>query len=57
MESLERKKKEVELKKIDAAIAELEYKIAEKEADIKRMLEHVELQKQRKQKVTEELNQ
>lgn len=49
--NLEQKKKEMTLKKIDAAIAELEFKILERMEDIKRIEEHIELQKQRKKEL------
>jgi len=49
---LAKKKKEMELKKIEAAIAELEYKILERFEDIKRIEAHIELQKERKQELT-----
>lgn len=50
--NLEKKKKEMELKRIEAAIAELEYKILERMEDIKRIEAHIELQKERKQELT-----
>lgn len=42
---LEQKKKELSIIKAQAAIAELEYKILERHEDIKRMEDHIELQK------------
>ena len=39
---LKEKKKELDLKKVEAAIAELEYKILERMEDIKRMEDHIE---------------
>lgn len=53
--SLERLKKEVEIKKIEAATAELEYKIEERKADIGRMQDHIKLQKERMDKILTEL--
>lgn len=53
--NLEKKKKEVDLKKIEAAVAELEYKIEERKADIERMRDHIALQIDRKTKILEEL--
>lgn len=55
MNSLDRKKKEVDLKKIDAAVAELEYKIIEREEDIQRMKDHIDLQLERKKEIQKEL--
>lgn len=51
MSQLEKMKKDMELKKIDAAIAELEYKIQERLEDIDRMKEHINLQLKRKQEL------
>ena len=53
---IDKKRKEVDLKKIDANIAELEFKIIERQEDIKRIEAHIELQKTRKKELTEELN-
>lgn len=53
--SLEKMKKEVELKKIEAAVAELEYKIEERKEDMQRMQEHIDLQIKRKQEIIQEL--
>ena len=50
---LKEKKKELDLKKVEAAIAELEYKILERMEDIKRMEDHIELQNKRKKELTE----
>ena len=55
MEKLERKKLEFRLKKVDAAVAELEYKIEERLEDIKRMQDHIELQKEEETKIKKEL--
>lgn len=48
---IKEKKKEMELKKVDAAISELEYKILERMEDIKRIEDHIELQKKRKEEI------
>ena len=53
--SLEKKRKELDLKKIETAILELEFKIEERKADIARMLEHIKLQEERKQQVLKEI--
>ena len=45
MTNLEKKKLQLQLKKADTAIAELEYKIEERLEDIERMKNHIELQK------------
>lgn len=55
MQRLERKKLELQLMKVNTAIAELEYKIEERNEDIKRMEEHIVLQKEQEQKIKEEL--
>ena len=51
---LAEKKKEMELKKIAAAICELEYRIEERKEDIKRMEDHIILQKQREEEVLQD---
>lgn len=48
---IKQKKKEMELKKIDAAIAELEYKVLERMEDIQRIEDHIKLQKERKEEI------
>ena len=53
--SLEEKRKELQLKKIDTAIAELEYKIEERLEDIKRIEDHILLQKEQEEKTKLEL--
>jgi septal ring factor EnvC (AmiA/AmiB activator) len=55
MDALERKKLELQLKKVDTAIAELEYKIAERQVDIERMEEHIALQKKQEQEIKNQL--
>jgi len=52
---LEEKKKKLQIKKIDTAIAELEYKIEERLEDIKRMEEHIILQRKLEEEVKQEL--
>lgn len=56
MSPLEKMRKDMELKKIDAAIAELEYKIQERLEDIDRMREHINLQLKRKKELGGEQN-
>lgn len=53
--SLEIMKKKVDLKKIEANIAELNYKIEERKEDIKRMQDHIILQDERMSKIKLEL--
>jgi len=53
--SLERKKKELALKKIETAIMELEVKIEERACDIVRMQEHIKLQEEQKQRILKEI--
>ena len=55
MEIIEKKKLEVQLKRIDATIAELELKIDERKEDIKRIEEHIELQRKLEQEIKEKL--
>lgn len=47
MSNLERKKIELELMKLEAARAELEYKVLEREEDIKRIHEHIAIQNEK----------
>lgn len=56
MSDLEAKKLEMRKKKAEAAIAELEYKIAERQEDIKRIQDHIALQKQQLVEVGLELD-
>lgn len=55
MTELDKKKKQVDLIKISAAIAELEMKIMERQEDIERMRDHIEKQKQRQVELEKEL--
>ena len=55
MTDLERKKLQMQLKKVDATIAELEYKIEERLEDIKRIKEHIELQKKNEDSIKKQL--
>lgn len=55
MDSLEKKKLEVQLKRIDATIAELELKIDERKEDIKRIEDHIELQRKQETEINEKL--
>jgi len=57
MDNLEKKKLEVQLKRIDATIAELELKIDERNEDIKRIEEHIALQRKLEIETKEKLNQ
>ena len=56
MDNLEKKKLEVQLKRIDATIAELELKIDERNEDIKRIEEHITLQRKLEIETKEKLN-
>jgi hypothetical protein len=53
--SIEIKRDELQLIKIDAAIAELEFKILELESEVERVIDHIELQKKSKLELTEKL--
>jgi hypothetical protein len=44
MSNLEMKRLEMQVKKADAVVAELEYKIQERLDDIQRMKDHIQLQ-------------
>jgi len=55
MSNLKKKKLELDIMKVAAAKAELEYKIEERLQDIKRMKEHIELQEKRKIELHKEL--
>ena len=55
MEAIDKKKLEVQLKRIDATIAELELKIDERKEDIKRIEDHIVLQKQLELEIKEKL--
>lgn len=45
MSELDMKRLKMQIKKADAAIAELELKIEERNEDIQRMVDHIEVQK------------
>ena len=55
MDEMERKKLKVQLKRIDATIAELELKIDERKEDIKRIEDHIALQKEQELEINEKL--
>lgn len=55
MNDLDKMKKIAELKKIEAAIAELEYKMEERRQDIQRMQEHIDIQINRKTQLEGEI--
>jgi len=55
MTDMERKKKEVELIKVTAAKAEMEYKILEREQDILRIQHDIEIQEKRIDELKNEL--
>lgn len=55
MSSLEKKRKELELVKVAAGRAELEFKILEKEDEIKRIQQHIQVQFKREQELKEEI--
>lgn len=53
--NLEIKKLKMELLKVAAAKAELEYKIEERQEDIRRIEEHIKLQEEREKKLEVQL--
>jgi len=55
VDRLERKKLELQLMKVHTAMAELEYRIEERKEDIKRMEDHIDLQKEQELKIKQEL--
>ena len=55
MERLERKKLEMQLKQVEAKVAELDFKIEERKEDIKRIENHIVQQKEREQEIKEQL--
>lgn len=55
MKEIDKKKYELQFKKADTAIAELEYKIAERLEDIERMKDHIKLQKELMGEIQEKL--
>ena len=56
MSNLKKKKLELDLMKVAAAKAELEYKIEERLEDIERMKEHIKLQEIRQKELQGELD-
>ena len=56
MTELERKRTEVELLRVQSAKAELEFKIMEREEDILRIREHIEVQIKRENELAEKLS-
>ncbi len=56
MDNLKKKELIMRRSKAEAAMAELEFKIAEREADIQRMIDHIELQKAQIKLANDELN-
>lgn len=54
--SIDRKRKELELKRVELAKEELEFKIVEREEDIKRLLESVKIQDEKIAQIKAELN-
>lgn len=55
MNALEKKKKEVQLKQVEASIADLECRILEREEDIQRIKEHLKIQQQKLEEISNEL--
>lgn len=55
MDALEKKRLQMRLKQVDAQIAELEFKIEERLADIERIKEHIEKQKELELEIKEKL--
>ena len=55
MQDLEYKRKELELVKVAAARAELEFKILEKEDEIQRIKDHIQIQIKREDEIRAEL--
>jgi SMC interacting uncharacterized protein involved in chromosome segregation len=55
MSNLKKKKLELDLMKVAAAKAELEYKIEERLEDIQRMKDHIKLQEDREIELIKEL--
>lgn len=55
MQNLEYKRKELELVKVSAARAELEFKILEKEDEILRIKQHIQAQLKREEELKVEL--
>lgn len=55
MDELEQMKLKMQMKKADASIAELEFKIVERMQDIERMKEHIKLQEDIKKQASKKL--
>ena len=53
--NLERARKELELKKVETSLAEMEFKRLERLSDIQRIEENIEIQKQKVKQLKEEL--
>lgn len=53
--SIEKMKKELELKKVEIAKEELELRIEERMEDVRRMQEHIKVQEQKAQELRDEL--
>lgn len=54
--SLEKKKKEMELRRVEVARMELELKIEERLEEINRLKEHINVQLEKEKQLKEELN-
>lgn len=57
MTNLEKKKKEAELMRVQAARMDLEVKIAEREDEIERLKAHIEVQSVKEKELRQELQQ
>lgn len=53
--SLDKRKKELELARVKLAKDELEYKIAERQEEIKRLIDHITIQNNKIEELTKEL--
>lgn len=53
--SLDLKRKRIELMRVETAKCELEFKIEERLEEIKRIKEHIEIQKQTEEKLKKEI--
>lgn len=54
--SLELKRKQLELARVQMARNELEFKIEEKSDEINRLREHIKIQEQKEKELVEEIN-
>lgn len=54
--SLEKKRRELDLKRVQVAKEELLFKIEEKKEDISRLEEHVKIQEAKEKELVEEIN-